>query len=168
MTPRKRVREPWEKYGPRGRQVEEFVTLLDGVSQDQWVLVGKVQRSHNRDEYMQAHKEWSKVRLSATVDKALSSLCDRYRPGYDKSNVGLYTRGGIRDAKSVALFIVGIADRLPAWAVEVLLRSFVQAGVDFSSVLPEGMDVSHPIPHDEPSGGDESSADDESSEDDPS
>ncbi|WP_182858710.1 hypothetical protein [Propionibacterium ruminifibrarum] len=42
---------------------------------------------------------------------------------------------------------MGIADRLPAWAVEVILRPFVKAGVDLSPVLPEGMDISRPLPH---------------------
>ena len=47
----------------------------------------------------------------------------------------------------MAVYIVGIADRLPAWSVEVILRPFVRAGVDLSSVLPAGMDVGHPLPH---------------------
>ena len=82
----------------------------------------------------------------------MSSLGDRYRPRYDKEAVDLYTRGGVREAKGVAIYIVGIADRLPAWAVEVFLRPFVRAGVDLSSVLPEGMDISHPLPHDDDDG----------------
>ena len=162
MTSRKRVREPWEKYGPRGRQVEVFLSLMDSLSQEQWVTVGETRKNFDFEEYNDADAEWDKVSVSATVNRALSSAGDRYMPKYDDENVDRYTRGGIRGAKLVAPFIVGIADRLPAWAVEVYLRPFVQAGVDFSSVLPEGMDVSHPIPHDGPSGDDEPSEDDES------
>jgi len=83
------------------------------------------------------------------VKKALSSLADRYRPQHDKGAVDRYTRGGIREEKGDAIYTVGIADRLPVWAVEVFLRPFVKAGVDLSAVLPEGMDISHPLPHDD-------------------
>ncbi|WP_314905924.1 hypothetical protein [Propionibacterium acidifaciens] len=143
----KRVREPWEKYGPRGREVEAFVGLMDSMSHDQWVTVGETRENNDFGEYNEALLECRKVSISATVKKALSSLGDRYRPRYDKEVVDLYTRGGVRGAKSVAPPVVGIADRLPAWAVEVILRPFVRAGVDLSSVLPEGMDISHPLPH---------------------
>ena len=143
----KRVRESWEKYGSRGREVETFLSLMDSMSHDQWVVVGETYENSDDNEYYSAHKEWREVSVSAAVKKALSSLGDRYRPRYDKEAVDLYTRGGVREAKGVAIYIVGIADRLPAWAVEVFLRPFVRAGVDLSSVLPEGMDISHPLPH---------------------
>lgn len=143
----KRVRESWEKYGRRGREVEAFVGLMDSMSHDQWVTVGETEKNNVFDEYMGALQECKKISISATVVKALSSLGDRYRPQYDDEAVGRYTRGGVRDAKSIAPYIVGIADRLPAWAVEVILRPFVKAGVDLSPVLPEGMDISRPLPH---------------------
>lgn len=143
----KRVRESWEKYGRRGREVEAFVELMDAMSHDQWVTVGETEENNVFDEYMEALRECQSVSVSATVKKALSSLGDRYRPQYDKATVSRYTRGGVRNAKSVAPLVVGIADRLPAWAVEVLLRPFVKAGVDLSAVLPEGMDISRPLPH---------------------
>ena len=145
----KRVREPWEKYGPRGRQVEVLVELMDSMSHDQWIAVGETVKNHDHNEYIKALQECDKVSISATVEKALSSLGDRYRPQYDKETVGRYTRGGVRGAKSIAPLVVGIADRLPAWAVEVLLRPFVKAGVDLSAVLPEGMDISCPLPRDD-------------------
>ena len=142
-----RVRESWEKYGRRGREVEAFVGLMDSMSHDQWVVVGEVEKNNDLAKSIKALQECKKISISATVNKALSSLGDRYRPRYDKEAVDLYTRGGVREAKGVAIYIVGIADRLPAWAVEVFLRPFVRAGVDLSSVLPEGMDISHPLPH---------------------
>ena len=142
----KRVREPWEKYGSRGREVEAFVDLMDSMSHDQWIVVGETYESSDSAEYYDAHKKWREVSVSVTVGRALTSLGDRYRPQYDKSAVNRYTRGGIREAKGVAIYIVGIADQLPVWAVEVLLRPFVKAGVDLSSVLPEGMDISRPLP----------------------
>ncbi|MBE6476786.1 MAG: hypothetical protein E7Z97_01760 [Propionibacteriaceae bacterium] len=145
----KRVREPWEKYGPRGREVEAFIELMDSMSHDQWVVVGETRKNDDFDEHMGALREWDKISMSATVEKALSSLGDRYIPKYNDETVGRYTRGGALSAKSIAPHIVGIADRLPAWAVEVLLRPFVKAGVDLSSVLPEGMDISHPLPRDD-------------------
>ena len=151
----KRVRESWEKYGPRGRQVESFVGLMDSMSHEQWVVVGETEKNHDFDEYGEALDEWRKVSVSAAVSRALSSLGTYYQPNYDRGAVERYTRGGIRDAVSVAPDIIGIADRLPTWAVEVLLRSFVRAGVDLSSVLPEGMDVSHPLPHNDDSPGEE-------------
>ncbi|WP_147436621.1 hypothetical protein [Propionibacterium australiense] len=143
----KRVRESWEKYGRRGREVEALVELMDAMSHDQWVAVGEAEKNNDLDKSIKALQECKKISMSATVKKALSSLGDRYRPRYDKETVGRYTRGGIRDVKSIAPLIVGIADRLPAWAVEVLLRPFTKAGVDLSPVLPEGMDISHPLPH---------------------
>ncbi|MBE6476783.1 MAG: hypothetical protein E7Z97_01745 [Propionibacteriaceae bacterium] len=146
MMAGKRVRESWEKYGRRGREVEAFVELMGSMSHDQWIVVGETVKNHGHDEYIKALQECDKVSISATVEKALSSLGDRFRPQYDKEAVGRYTRGGVRGAKSIAPYIVGIADRLPAWAVEVLLRPFVKAGVDLSSVLPEGMDISRPLP----------------------
>ena len=145
----KRARESWEKYGRRGREVEAFIGLMDAMSHDQWVTVGETEKNNVFDEYMAALQECKKISISATVVKALSSLGDRYQPQYDDEIVGRYTRGGVRNAKSIAPHIVGIADRLPAWAVEVLLRPFVKAGVDLSPVLPEGMDISHPLPHDD-------------------
>ena len=149
MVASKRVRESWEKYGPRGREVETLVELMDSMSHDQWVVVGEVEKNNDRDKSIKALRECRKISISATVKKALSSLDDRYRPQYDDEAVDRYTRGGVRDAKSIAPLVVGIADRLPAWAVEVLLRPFVRAGADLSSVLPAGMDVSHPLPHDD-------------------
>ncbi len=119
------------------------------MSHDQWVVVGETRENRDFHEYDEALKECDKVSISATVEKALSSLGDRYRPQYDKETVDRYTRGGVRNAKSIAPHIVGIADRLPVWAVEVLLRPFVKAGVDLSSVLPEGMDISRPLPRDD-------------------
>ncbi|RLP06012.1 hypothetical protein [Propionibacterium australiense] len=143
----KRVREPWEKYGRRGREVEAFVELMDSMSHDQWVVVGETRENRDLHEYGEALKEWHKISMSATVEKALSSLGDRHVPKYDDETVDRYTRGGALSAKSIAPYSVGIADRLPAWAVEVLLRPFVKAGVDLSPVLPEGMDMSRPLPH---------------------
>ena len=148
----KRVRESWEKYGSRGREVETFVGLMDTMSHDQWIVVGETEENHDFHEYDEALQESLKISISATAEKALSSLGDRYRPRYDDEAVGRYTRGGVRDAKSIAPYIVSIVDRLPAWAAEVILRPFVRAGVDLSSVLPEGMDISHPLPHDDDDG----------------
>ena len=116
----KRVRESWEKYGPRGRHVEALVELMDSMSHDQWVAFGEAEKNNDLDKSVKALRECQKIRVSATVKKALSSLGDRYRPQYDKEAVDRYTRGGVRDAKSIAPLVVGIADRLPAWAVEVL------------------------------------------------
>lgn len=143
----KRAREPWEKYGRRGRQVEAFIGLMDSMSHDQWIVVGETVKNHDHDEYIKALQECDKVSISATTERALSSLGDRYRPQYDDEAVGRYTRGGVRGAKSIAPLVVGIADRLPVWAVEVLLRPFVKAGVDLSAVPPESMDISRPLPH---------------------
>ncbi|WP_314905929.1 hypothetical protein [Propionibacterium acidifaciens] len=65
----KRVRESWEKYGPRGREVETFIELMDSMSRDQWVIVGENERGHDRREYRVALDEWHKVRTSAVVKK---------------------------------------------------------------------------------------------------
>ena len=135
------------KYGPRGRQVEAFVGLMDGMSHDQWMIVGEGKRNNNYGEYGEALAEWHRVGVSATVDKALSSLGGRYQPNYDSAAAKRSVRAGINNVVGVAPYIVGIADRLPVWVVEVFLRPFVRAGVDLSSVLPEGMDVSRPLPH---------------------
>ena len=42
-----RVRESWEKYGRRGREVEVFVGLMDSMSHDQWVVVGEVEKNND-------------------------------------------------------------------------------------------------------------------------
>ena len=69
----KRVREQWEKYGRRGRQVEAFIGLMDSMSHDQWVVVGETRENRDFHEYDEALKECDKVSISATVEKALSS-----------------------------------------------------------------------------------------------
>ena len=94
MMAGKRVRESWEKYGRRGREVEAFIGLMDSMSHDQWVTVGETGENHDHGEYNEALLECKEISISATVVKALSSLGDRYRPQYDKETVDLYTRGG--------------------------------------------------------------------------
>ena len=145
----KRVRESWEKYGPRGREVVAFVELMDSMSHDQWIVVGETAERREFDEYVDARQECMKIGIPVVDETILSSLGDDYRPQYDKDTVSIYMRGQISGAKSVAPLVVGIADRLPVWAVEVLLRPFVKAGVDLSAVLPDGMDISHPLPRDD-------------------
>lgn len=146
----KKEREPWEKYGPRGKQMLAFLKLMDTLTHDQWATVGKITDDSDIDEQLAANEEWGKVRVSAAMNSAISSAARRYRPQYDQEKVGLYIRSGIRNAKTCAVNIIALADRITPWAVEVYLRPFVRAGLDLSSVLPEGMDISHPIPHDQP------------------
>ncbi|WP_147385448.1 hypothetical protein [Propionibacterium ruminifibrarum] len=116
------------------------------MSHDQWVVVGETKDDLDFDEYAWALEQCLETGISATTERMLVALGDCYQPQYDDESVGRYTREGVCYAKSIAPYIVGIADRLPVWAVEVLLRPFVKAGVDLSSVLPEGMDISRPLP----------------------
>lgn len=141
------------KFGRQAQAVEEFIDIIENLTEQQWVKLGSIVFAIITEE------RWAPVvnamaetpispPMANALDRAgaaaggLAGLMDRSLFG---SKHEQYAAG---DYPGTVVFILANRHKLPSWVTRFALEPLQDIGVDVEHLIPEPQPDEEPIPHD--------------------
>ena len=141
------------KFGRQAQAVEEFIDIIENLTEDQWIALGKRRFCGPRDNHWKpVVKAKAKTPISPPMANALDlagAAAGGRAARVDRSLFGSrHEQYAAGNYPGTVVFILANRHKLPSWVTRFALEPLQDIGVDVEHLIPEPEPDEEPIPDD--------------------